>query len=64
MAKKGKSGVTLVVQAKVKDVIKKNKMNCASDVMGALTDVVEHHIGRAVTRARSNGRKTVRAADF
>ena len=63
MAKK-RSGETLVVQAKVKGVIKKNKMNCASDVMGALTDVVEHHIAKAVTRAKSNGRKTVRAADF
>ena len=62
MAKK--SGVTLVVQAKVKELIKKNKMNCASDVMGALTGVVEHHVTKAVTRAKSNGRKTVRAADF
>lgn len=62
MAKK--SGVTLVVQAKVKQVIKKNKMNTASDVMGALTKVVEDNIARAVVRAKSNGRKTVRANDF
>jgi histone H3/H4 len=48
----------------VKQLIKKYKMNCASDVMGALTQVVEHHVGKAATRAKSNGRKTVRAADF
>ncbi len=62
MGKKG--GETLVVQSKVRDVIKKNKMNCASDVMGALTMLVEYQIGRAAVRAKSNGRKTVRAADF
>jgi histone H3/H4 len=55
---------TLVVQAKVKQLIKKNKMNCASDVMGALTAVVEHQVSSAVKRAKSNGRKTVRANDF
>ena len=64
MAKKGKSGPTLVVQAKVKQLIKKNKMNCASDVMGALTTVVVDQVQRAVTRAKHNGRKTVRAGDF
>ncbi len=63
MAKKNR-GETLVVQAKVKQLIKKHKMNCASDVMGALTKVVEHHVGSAVGRAKSNGRKTVRANDF
>ena len=62
MAKKG--GETLVVQAKVKGVIKKNKMNCASDVMKALTAVVENNIAKACLRAKSNGRKTVRANDF
>jgi histone H3/H4 len=55
---------TLVVQAKVKQLIKKNKMNCASDVMGALTTVVVAQVTNAVKRAKSNGRKTVRANDF
>jgi histone H3/H4 len=64
MAKKTKGGPALVVQSKVKEVIKKNKMNCASDVMGALTTVVTHKITAAVARAKSNGRKTVRANDF
>ncbi len=55
---------TLVVQAKVKALIKKNKMNCASDVMGALTAVIVAQVSSAVKRAKSNGRKTVRANDF
>lgn len=63
MAKKGK-GTVLVVQAKVKEVIKKNKMNTASDVMPALTEVVLNCIEAAVKRAKSNGRKTVRAGDL
>lgn len=57
-------GETLVVQAKVKQFIKKSKMNCASDVMGALTKVVQREVNAAVARAKSNGRKTVRANDF
>lgn len=55
---------TLVVQAKVKQLIKKNKMNTASDVMGALTAVVTNQVTHAIKRAKSNGRKTVRANDF
>jgi histone H3/H4 len=54
----------LVVQAKVKALIKKNKMNTASDVMAALTTVVEQQVIKACARAKSNGRKTVRANDF
>jgi hypothetical protein len=55
---------TLVVTSKVKQLIKKNKMNTASDVMGALTAVVTAQVTQAVKRAKSNGRKTVRANDF
>lgn len=55
---------TLVVTSKVKQLIKKNKMNTASDVMGGLTAVVTAAVLQAVKRAKSNGRKTVRANDF
>jgi len=55
---------TLVVTSKVKQLIKKNKMNTASDVMGALTAVVTAQVTYAIKRAKSNGRKTVRANDF
>ncbi|MDZ4677433.1 MAG: hypothetical protein SGI74_07970 [Oligoflexia bacterium] len=64
MAKKGGGGPALVVQSKVKAFIKKNKMNCASDVVKGLTSLVEHHLSKAVVRAKSNGRKTVRAGDL
>lgn len=67
MAKNGKSGKSkepLVVQSKVREVIKKNNMNCSSDVMMALTELVTEHLGRGCARAKSNGRKTLRAADL
>lgn len=64
MAKGGKGGPTLVVQAKVKEVIKKNKMNTSSDVMAGLTKMINEEISKAVARAKANGRKTVRASDF
>ena len=54
----------LVVQSKVKAFIKKSKMNCASDVMGGLTEIVEWYLTMGCKRAKSNGRKTVRSADL
>lgn len=62
MAKKTKE--PLVVQSKVKTLIKKANMNCASDVFGALTSIIEDSVTRGVTRAKSNGRKTLRAGDL
>lgn len=62
--KKKAKGPVLVVQAKVKEAIKKNKMNCASDVMPALTELMNWHLKQACTRAKSNGRKTVRGTDL
>ncbi|MBN3037427.1 MAG: DUF1931 domain-containing protein [Candidatus Diapherotrites archaeon] len=54
----------LVVQSKVKDEIKKRKMNTAGDFSDALSKEVRAMIDRASARARSNGRKTVRATDL
>lgn len=66
MASKGsKSGrAPLVIQSKVKELIKKNSCNTASDVIAALTKVVECSVAAACARAKSNKRKTVRATDF
>jgi len=55
---------SLVVQSKVKDLIKKGKMKCSSDVIGALTKLIQYHVGRGIDRAKANGRKTLRAADL
>lgn len=63
MASKGKTEA-LVVQSKVKAVIKKAKMKCASDVVSALNHIIQWHLGKGCDRAKANGRRTIRAADL
>lgn len=63
MAKKSGGG-PLVVQSKVKAHVKKLKMKCSSDVVDGLNKLVAWHIEKAVSRAKANGRKTMRAADL
>jgi len=53
-----------VVTSKVKELIKKNKMNTAGDFVHALDKEIEHVVSKAAARAKSNGRKTVRAGDL
>ena len=53
-----------VVTSKVKELIKKHKMNTAGDFVKALDKEIEFHVTRAVARSKSNGRKTVRAGDL
>lgn len=62
MAKKGT--VALVVQSKVKDLVKKAKMKCSSDVVDAMSRLVQTTIAKGVERAKANGRKTLRGADL
>lgn len=59
-----KGGPSLVVQSKVKDVVKKTKMKCSSDVIDALSRLVQSSILKGVERAKANGRKTLRGADL
>ena len=54
----------LVVGSKVKEAIKAEGMNTAGDVIDGLSAVVADMIKKAAKRAKSNGRKTVRADDF
>jgi len=56
--------MALVVASKVKEAIKKNKMNTASDFVPALEKTLLHHVDEACRRCAGNGRKTVRAADL
>lgn len=56
--------MALVVASKIKELIKKHKMNTASDLVPALEKVIEHKIARACERCASNGRKTVRGGDL
>lgn len=65
MAKKsGSKSQPLVVQSKVKDVVRKAKMKCSSDVIDAINHVVQTTLLRGCDRARANGRKTLRGADL
>lgn len=54
----------LVVASKVKDAVKKADMNCGGDFVDALSDAVEAMVKKAASRAKENGRKTVRACDL
>lgn len=63
MAKKS-SAPSLVVQSKVKDVVRKAKMKCSSDVIDAVSKLVHTHLMKGVERAKANGRKTLRGADL
>ena len=54
----------LVFGSRVKEIIKKNKMNMSGDFTKALSKEVEKLVKEAVQRAKSNGRKTVRPYDL
>lgn len=55
---------TLVVSSKIRDFIKAERCNTAGDVAEALSKYVEQALAKAVQRAKSNGRKTVRGTDL
>lgn len=63
-ATQDKGGAKLTVTSKVKELIKQNEMNCASDFGDALDREVETLVKRAVARAKHNDRKTVRGGDL
>ncbi len=54
----------LVVTSKVKEAIKAEDCNTASDAVDALSAKVAKMIKDAAARAKENGRKTVRGIDF
>ena len=54
----------LVLQSRVKALIKKKKCNTAGDLAPALSKEVEALVTKAAAREKANGRKTVRAGDL
>lgn len=68
MAKKAKKaskgGEVFVVGSKVKDAIRKAGLRTAGDALDALNAEVGEVISKAVARAKSNGRQTIRPSDF
>jgi histone H3/H4 len=53
----------MTVASQVKELIKKSEMNCAGDFCDALDKKVEAMVAEAISRAKSNDRKTVRSGD-
>jgi hypothetical protein len=53
----------LLVQSKVKDVVREMDLNVASDLLDALNEEVYVLIEKAGRRAKDNGRKTARGGD-
>ncbi len=54
----------LVVQSKVKEVVKRLNMRASGDFADALSRQVEDMVRKAARRAKDNGRQTVRAYDL
>ena len=54
----------LIVGSKAKAAVKEHDVNVASDALEGLNAVIHWYIEQAATRAKQNGRKTVRNHDF
>ena len=64
MAKKKNAGEMLLVASKTKDALKSTGCNVSSDALDGLNGWVHWLIEQGASRAKANGRKTVRAHDF
>jgi histone H3/H4 len=53
----------LVVQSKVRDMIKAEGCATSQDAVEALSKEIERMVKKAVERAKENGRKTVQGKD-
>ena len=54
----------LVFGSRVREIIKKQKMNMSGDFLKGLSKKVEGLVKEAAARAKANKRKTVRAYDL
>lgn len=54
----------LVVNSRVREVVKKLNMNISANFAEELSDKVEEIIREAVNRAEANNKKTVRGCDL
>lgn len=61
---KKKTGEVIIVQSKFKEALKSHGVNVAADAMEGANDILHWFVSQAATRAKNNGRKTVRAHDF
>ena len=63
-ASRSKKMDMLLVGSKTKDALKRHKVNIAGDALDGLNGWIYWLIEQGATRAKANGRKTVRAHDF
>lgn len=54
----------LIVKSKVKQIAAELDMRVSDEVWKELGHVVTRHLKRAATRAKENGRKTIKAQDI
>ena len=54
----------LIVQSKVRDLIREKEMRTSDEFITALSEHVKAAVERAVARAKENGRSTLRPADL
>lgn len=61
---KKETGGLLIVQSKVRDLIREKEMRTSDEFITALSEHVKASVERAVARAKENGRSTLRPADL
>lgn len=54
----------LIVQSKVRDLIREKEMRTSDEFITALSEHVKAAVERAIARAKENGRSTLRPADL
>ena len=59
-----KEGSVLVVQSKVRDLIREKEMRTSDEFITALSEYVKAAVEKAIARAKENGRSTLRPADL
>jgi histone H3/H4 len=56
--------VELIVKSKVRVLLAEAEMRASEEIWNELGHTVSRKVKEAIRRARANGRKTVKAADF
>ncbi len=63
MSSKGTKEI-LVVQSKIKELVKSKKMQCSAEAIPAISAEVERTVLKAIERAKASNRATVKARDI
>lgn len=54
----------LIVQSKVKELVKRQNFQCSAEAIEAISEKVEELVKDAIERAKANKRVTVKAQDI